>query len=164
MWLNVLLDKEKLGRPAAFFASIKAPEKAQGCILPLFFGAVDACVVDEVNLNLAKEMNPQLESLRVVARSRPLIEGLVAIPAETRPYRQELIDGMLGLNQDARGRQLLMVFDTERLVRIQPGDLDAAREIWRDYSRLSGSAFRSQAGGQALALESDRAARVQESH
>jgi phosphonate transport system substrate-binding protein len=139
IWLEVLLGKEKLGRAAAFFASIKVLDKPQACILPVFFGSVDACVVDEVNLNLAKEMNPQLGRLAVVARSRPMVEGLVGVPSEARPGQKELMEGMLGLNRDPRGRQMLMVFKTDRLVRLQPGDLDSARELWRDYGRLAGS-------------------------
>jgi ABC-type phosphate/phosphonate transport system substrate-binding protein len=131
-WLDVLLGKEQLGRAASFFASIKAPDKAQACILPLFFGAVDACVVDEINLNLAKEMNPQLGQLRVLARSRPLIESVIATPAAPFPYQKELIDAILSLHENSRGRQLLMVLKTDRLVRIQPGDLEPARELWRD--------------------------------
>jgi phosphonate transport system substrate-binding protein len=135
-WLDVLLGKEKLGRAASFSASIKAPDKAQACILPLFFGTVDACVVDEVNLNVAKEMNPQLGQLKVLARSRPMIESVIATPAEPHPYQKELIDAILSLHENPRGRQLLMVFKTDRIVRIQPGDLDSARELWRDYYRL----------------------------
>ena len=138
-WLDVLLSQDKLERATSFFASIKEPDKPQACILPLFFGAVDACVVDEVNLNLAKEMNPQLGKLRVLARSRPMIESVIAMPTQPHPYRKELMDGMLSLHQDPRGRQLLMVLKTDRFVPIQPGDLDSARELWRDYDRLPGS-------------------------
>jgi phosphonate transport system substrate-binding protein len=138
-WLDVLLGKEQLGRAASFFASIKAPDKAQACILPLFFGTVDACVVDEINLNVAKEMNPQLGQLRVLARSRPMIESVIATPVEPHPFQKELIDAMLALHMDPRGRQLLMVFKTDRLVRIQPGDLEPARELWTAYARLPGS-------------------------
>ena len=143
-WLDVLLGKEKLGRASSFFASIKAPDKAQACILPVFFGTVDACVVDEVSLNMAKEMNPQLGQLRALARSRPLIECVIAVPAEPHPYQKELIDTMLSLHEGPRGRQLLMVFQTDRLVRIRPGDLDSARELWRDYHRLPGPAAESE--------------------
>ena len=139
VWLDVLLGKEKLGRAASFFASIKVPAKPQACILPVFFGTVDACVVDEVNLNLAKEMNPQLGQLRVLARSRPMIESVIAVPAEPLPFQKETIDGMLSLHEDPGGRQLLLVFKTDRLVPIQPGDMDSARELWRDYYRLPGS-------------------------
>jgi phosphonate transport system substrate-binding protein len=138
-WLEVLLHKEKLPRAAIFFNSLKAAPKPQACILRVFFGTADACVVDDVNLNLAQEMNPQLGQLRVLARSRPMIESVIGVPAGPYSYRNEVIDNMLSLHEDARGRQLLMVFKTDRLVRIQPGDLDSARELWRDYWRLSGS-------------------------
>lgn len=138
-WLDVILAKEKLGRAATFLGSVKTPDKAQACILPLFFGSVDACIIDETSLNLAKEMNPQLGHLSVLARSRPMIESLLAMPVEPFPYQQELIDSMLSLHENPRGRQLLTVFKTGRMVRIQPGDFDSARELWRDYSRLPGS-------------------------
>jgi ABC-type phosphate/phosphonate transport system substrate-binding protein len=137
-WLEVLLGKEKLGRAVPFFGSVSAAAKPQACILPVFFGSADACVVDEVNLHLAEEMNPQLGQLRVLARSRPMVEGVIAVPAEPHPYQKELVDSMLSLHEDPRGRQLLMVFKTDRLVRIQPGDLDSARELWKAYSRLMG--------------------------
>ena len=162
-WLEVLLGKEKLGRAPSFFASVKSVDKPQGCILPVFFGAADACVVDEINLDLAKEMNPQLGRLRVLARSRPMIESVIAVPAEPHPRQEELVDEMLILHQDPRGRQLLMVFKTERIVRLQPGDLDAARELWRDYYRLPGvSPHRSAVFGPAA--ESNPADRGKERH
>jgi phosphonate transport system substrate-binding protein len=162
-WLDVLLGKEQLGRAVSFFASIKAPDEAQACILPLFFGTVDACVVDEINLNVAKEMNPQLGQLRVLARSRPMIESVIATPTELHPFQKELIDAMLSLHEDPRGRQLLMVFKTDRLVRIQPGDLEPARELWTAYARLPGSPPHRPAGsGPAPAAESNPADRGKE--
>jgi phosphonate transport system substrate-binding protein len=136
MWLEVLLAKGNLGRASSFFSSFKTTEKSQECVLPLFFGKVDACVVGEPDLNLAKEMNPQLGRLRVLARSRPMVEGVLATPVEPTPGRKELIDAILGLNLDPRGRQVLQLFRTERVVRIQPGDLDSARELFADYRRL----------------------------
>lgn len=140
VWTDVLLGKEKLGRAASFFASIKATDKAQACTLPLFFGSVDACVVDEINLNLAKELNPQLGELKVLARSRPIIETVIALPADPIPFQKDLLDTMLSLHESARGRQVLMVFKTQRLLRIDTADLDVARELWVDYYRLPGAA------------------------
>jgi ABC-type phosphate/phosphonate transport system substrate-binding protein len=139
-WIEVMLGREKLGRAATYFASVKLPEKAQACILPLFFGSVDACVVDETSLNLAKELNPQLGSLKALARSRPMVETVIATPVEPYPLQKELIDALLTLHESVRGRQILTVFGTGRLTRLQAGDLDAARELWRDYYRLPGSA------------------------
>jgi phosphonate transport system substrate-binding protein len=162
-WLEVLLGKEQLGRAASFFASIKAPDKAQACILPLFFGTADACVVDEINLNVAKEMNPQLGQLRVLARSRPMIESVIATPVEPHPFQKELIDAILSLHMDPRGRQLLMVFKTDRVVRIQPGELEPARELWTAYARLPGSPPNRPAGfGGAEAAERSQPGRGKE--
>jgi len=164
VWIDVLLGKEKLGRAASFFGSIKAADKPQACILPLFFGKLDACVVDEVNLDLAKEMNPQLGQLKVLARSRPMIESVIALPVEPGPYQQEMIDSILSLHEDPRGRQLLMVFKTERIVRLQPGDLDSARELWRDYYQLPGSSPHRAGAGPAPAMVGEQAGRGKESH
>ena len=157
-WLDVVLSKEKLGRATSFFASVQSTDKAQSCILPLFFGAVDACVVDEISLALATEMNPQLGRLRVLAKSRPLIELLVCTPVERAFYHKELIDGLLSLHEDPRGRQMLTVFRTDRLVPIQPGDIDSSRELWRDYNRLAGSPQHGAMGSASLAggNEADR--------
>lgn len=138
-WLEVVLANEKLGRAAQFFGSVKTAVKPQACILSVFFGTADTCVVDEVNLSLAQEMNPQLAKLKLLARSRPMIESVVGVPEVPHPDQKELIDSMLSLDKDPKGRQLLMVFKTDRLVRIQPGDLDSARDLWRDYGRLNGS-------------------------
>jgi len=136
-WLEVLLSREHLDRADQFFGSIKTAAKAQNCILPLFFGTVDACVVDETSMNLARELNPQLNQLRVLARSRPMLDCIVATSAlHPYPYHQELVDAMLNLHHDARGRQLLMVFKVDRLIRIEPADFDSARELWREYERL----------------------------
>jgi ABC-type phosphate/phosphonate transport system substrate-binding protein len=136
VWLEVLLNQGKLGRAASFFASIKLADKPQSCVLPLFFGTVDACVVDRDDLDLAIEMNPQLRKLKTLARSGLLIDSVLAMPVEPHPYRKELVETMLTLQDDPRGRQMLMVFKSDRLVAVQPGDLEAARELWKAYNRL----------------------------
>lgn len=138
-WIEVLLNKEKRGRAETFFGAFKESETAQRCILPVFFGSADACVVDEINLQTASEMNPQLGKLQVIERSRPMIEQLVATPVEPHPYRKELLEAMLTLHENPRGRQLLLILRADRLAPVQPGDLDAARELWKDYGRLTGA-------------------------
>jgi ABC-type phosphate/phosphonate transport system substrate-binding protein len=138
-WVDVLLGKGKLGRAASFFASIKVPPTAQGCILKVFSGAADACVVDEIDLQLAMEMNPQLARLRTIARSRPMLESLIVTPIEPHPYHKELFDALLTLHENPRGRQMLMVLKADRLLPILPADLESARELWRDFERLPGS-------------------------
>jgi ABC-type phosphate/phosphonate transport system substrate-binding protein len=129
-WLEVTMARGRLGRASYFFTTTKQAKQPQECVLPLFFGKVDACL---------REMNPQLETLQVVARATSLIECLIAMPVAPHPYRQELLDAILALHSSPRGRQLLMVFKTGRLVRIAPGDLDAARAVWTEYRALAGA-------------------------
>ncbi len=135
-WMDLLLAKQKLGRAASFFRTAKAVSKPQDCVLPLFFGRADACIVDEVNLDLLKEMNPQLGKLRVLARSAPLVDSVIAAPVKPHPYREEMVEAILGLHQHPRGKQLLMVFKTGRLLRIRSGDLDSARAFWKEHDDL----------------------------
>jgi ABC-type phosphate/phosphonate transport system substrate-binding protein len=137
-WLELTLAKERLGRATSFLGATKAVSNPQECVLPLFFGRVDACVVDEVNLELLKEMNPQLGKLRVLARSVPLVDSVIAAPVKPHPYRRELLEAILGLHQHPRGRQLLMVFKTGKLITIRPGDLDSARAFWAEHGKLVG--------------------------
>jgi hypothetical protein len=96
--------------------------------------------VDEVNFNMAKEMNPQLGQPRVLARSRPMIGSVIATSVEPFPGRIDVIDAILALHTDPHGYQLLQLFKTERVVRIQPGDLDSARALYSEYHRLPASA------------------------
>lgn len=136
MWLDLALDEQRLGRVSTFLGSAKRAEKPQECVLGAFFGKVDACLVDETNFELLKEMNPQLGQLRMMAKSAPLVEMVIAIPVVRHPHQQELLQAALELHQSARGKQILMVFKTSRLVRASRADFDAVRALWSAHSRL----------------------------
>jgi len=138
MWLDLTLDQQRLGRASAFFATARRAEKPQECVLGVFFGKVDACLVDETNFELLKEMNPQLAQLRPLTKSAPLVEMVIAIPVIQHPYQQELLQAALELHQSARGKQILMVFKTSRLVRASRSDFDTVRALWSAYSSLRG--------------------------
>jgi hypothetical protein len=76
-----------------------------------------------------------------------------------------MMDAMLSLHENPRGRQLLLVFKTDRLVPIQPGDLDSGRELWHDYGRLAGSApNRPASSASAPAVAGNQVDRGQEGH
>lgn len=138
MWLDLALDEQRLGRASTFFAGARRAEKPQECVLAVFFGKVDACLVDETNFELLKEMNPQLAQLRPLGKSMPLVEMVIAIPVIRHPFQQELLQAALELHQSARGKQILMVFKTSRLVRASRSDFDTVRALWSAYARLRG--------------------------
>lgn len=134
-WTTVLLAEGRLGRPGDFFGPIEETAQASSCVLSLFFGKAGACVVDEINWGILRELNPQLSStLTVLARSPKILEGLVAMPLEPRhPQRDKLISGLLNLQQDPGGQQILIFFRSGPLIRSDPAAVAATREFWRRY-------------------------------
>jgi hypothetical protein len=134
-WTTVLLAEGRLGRPGDFFGPIEETAQASSCVLSLFFGKAGACVVDEINWGILRELNPQLSSaVTVLARSPKLLEGLVAMPLEPRhPHRDRLIAGLMNLYNDPGGRQILLLFASGPLIRPEPVPLAVTREFWRRY-------------------------------
>jgi ABC-type phosphate/phosphonate transport system substrate-binding protein len=137
-WTTVLLSQSRLGRPEDFFGQIEETAQASSCVLPVFFGKAGACVVDEINWGLLRELNPQLGSaLSVDARSPKILEGLVAMPLEPRhPQRDRLITGLLNLSQDPSGQQILILFRSGPLIPPDAAAIAGTRELWRQYVRV----------------------------
>lgn len=138
-WLDVTMAKAGLGRAASYIGTRTPAARPQDCVLPLFFGRADACVVDELSFELLKEMNPQLSRLRVIARSERIIETVIARPIEPHPYLADLWDATLSLHLNPRGRQVLTVFKIGRLSRMAPEHMAASRRLWQEYRKLNGS-------------------------
>jgi ABC-type phosphate/phosphonate transport system substrate-binding protein len=136
VWLETLLAENRLGRAASFFGSVEIGYRASACVLPLFFGKIDACVVDTRNWESIKELNPQLGRLRVAARSEALLEGLIAMPIEPHLYQSELIDSILNLHKTPAGEQLCMVFKTGTLVRVGREPFESVRVLCNRYRRI----------------------------
>jgi hypothetical protein len=136
VWLETLLAENRLGRAATFFGSVEIGYRASACVLPLFFGKIDACVVDFANLESLKELNPQLGRLHVAARSEGLVEGLIAMPVQPHPYQSELIDSILNLHKTPAGEQLGVVFKTGPLMRVGSEPFESVRALCGRYRRL----------------------------
>jgi ABC-type phosphate/phosphonate transport system substrate-binding protein len=136
-WLELVLAGERLPPASQFFASVEDVTKASNCVLPLFFGRVEACVIDSRNFDLMREMNPQLNRLKVIGQSTPILEGLLAMPSKPAyPYKKEFVDALVDIHKDPAGAQMIMLFKTGRLVRATDSDFETAKEMWRDYQRL----------------------------
>ncbi len=136
VWLETLLAEDRLGRASGFFSSLDVGNRASSCVLSLFFGKIDACVVDSGNWESMKELNPQLGRLRVVAGSEALVEGVLALPAQPHPYQSELIASILNLHKTAGGEQLGVAFKTGALIRVGKETFDSVRALRSRYRRL----------------------------
>jgi ABC-type phosphate/phosphonate transport system substrate-binding protein len=138
-WLESLLTNPQPGGAKALFGSVKTTYRASNCVLPLFFGKADACVVDSLSFDLLKELNPQLGKLKVIARSEALIEGMVALPNEASPFRRELVESLLELHKDPDGEQLATMFRVGPMVPVPPTALENVRRLYQRLNQLPGA-------------------------
>lgn len=142
MWTETLLAENGLDRAHRFFGSVKTTYQASSCVLPLFFGSAEACVVDGEGWELVKELNPQLGRLKILASSEPFLEGVIAMPVQPHPYRDEMVRGILDLHTTPAGGQLATVFRTGPLVRVGNGELESLRRLLERYRLIEGGAGR----------------------
>ena len=106
VWLETLLAENRLGRAASFFGSVEIINRPSPCVLPLFVGKIDACIVSSGNFESFKELNSQFGRLSVVAHSEALLESLIAMPTQPQhPYRREVIDSILNRHKTTASEQ-----------------------------------------------------------
>jgi len=137
VWLDTLLTEHRLGVHSAFFESVTLTYRPSTCVLPLYFGKIDACVVDSESWDTVRELNPQLSKLKVVAKSEGLVEGVVAFAMQPHPYRQEIMDALLDLHRTAAGQQMTVLFRTGPLRRARKEDYEPVRNLLQRHSRLN---------------------------
>jgi len=136
-WIATLLAQNHLGRAETFFGPSEISTKASNCILPLFFGRVDACVVSSGDWEVAKEMNPQLgKQLKILAQSSPVLDGVSALPRKPSAHRQQIIATTLTMHSYPAGSQILAVFKSGPMIAYRPEYLDSTRKFWDDYIQI----------------------------
>jgi phosphonate transport system substrate-binding protein len=145
-WIETMLAAQRARPTAEFFASVALGHKPSACVLPVFFGRLDACVVDSNNFELLKELNPQLARLRVLARSEPVVEGVIAMHARPHPYREELIAALHELHKDPAGAQMVLLFKTGPLVAAKQSDLETTLALWEKSLRAASGKARAATG------------------
>jgi ABC-type phosphate/phosphonate transport system substrate-binding protein len=120
----------------AFFESFEPTAKAANCVLPLFFAKIQACVVDGMDWEILKELNPQLgNKLKILAQSAPVLDGVVAFTKVVTEYRQIISDNLLQMHKDSLGVQILSALRSGPLIPYRPEYPDSTREFWKRYER-----------------------------
>ncbi len=140
LFLDTLLMQANLPPCGRFFAVTQEKTKDSQAILDVFFGRTDVCVVADASYRTMTEMNPQVGlKLRVIGES----PGLISTVAFFRPdwpleYKTKAIKAMSSeYKNHERGKQIMLLFNIERMDVIDEGDLDSLRKLVADYNRLS---------------------------
>ncbi len=131
-WLRSLLKQHNLGTMESFFGSIKIENDPMSAILPVFFGQRDAGLITAGKFELMAELNPQLNKMRTIAISRPLLCGITSVNLrgwDSPATEQDFIDAMLELHLSPAGQQILNLFKTDQIAVYRPQYMDAVRKI-----------------------------------
>jgi ABC-type phosphate/phosphonate transport system substrate-binding protein len=139
MWIEVLLQEDGLGRADRFFGSVNSAFTPSAAALPVFFGKVGAGVIDRASFEVMKEMNPQIGSrLQVLAMSPPLVTGILCINKRPISFREDLMQGLRDLHKTPAGKQILMVFKSDRMKPLDSEDLERVRTLCAKYRLITG--------------------------
>jgi len=134
---TALLAESHLGSTGTFFASFESTTKPANCILPLFFAKIQACVIDGHDWDLLKELNPQLgRTLKILAQSEPILDGIVAFTKVPMPYRERILASLLQMHKDPLGNQIISALRSGPLIPYRPEFLDSTRAFWKRYERI----------------------------
>jgi ABC-type phosphate/phosphonate transport system substrate-binding protein len=130
-WLDHLLSIKGLSKKEKYFKEIENSEKSLTSILKVYFGQADACIISESNLNLAIELNPQLDSdFTTLEISKPIVRAILAQRTfKTEENKKILLDNLLSLNKTTEGKQILMLFKVDKLIPYKDEFLDSSYDI-----------------------------------
>ncbi len=147
-WLDSLLLAEHFEIKEVFFSKLEAVNKPANAVLPVFFGAKPACLVDNAAFQIMSELNPQVGSnLVIMASSVPYLENITCISRPGWPSehaRQDLIKAIAELHLEPNGRQILELFKLDQMTPFKDEYLNTARHLQHDIAALPGNQARSQ--------------------
>jgi ABC-type phosphate/phosphonate transport system substrate-binding protein len=137
-WLEELLGKQALAPPEMFFSRVTPVIKTSQTVLPVFFHQSDACVVTRQGFALMGELNPQVtKQLRVLATSPQLVPHLTCFRAGFDPsLKEKIVAAVTEANNTTAGRQLMTIFQYDRIEERPLSKLQSTRELLAACARL----------------------------
>lgn len=137
-WLDALLIQEGLAPLAQLAGRVTTLPNLTQALLPIFFGQADACLITRRAFATMTELNPQLGAqLRILAASEPMVPAVFAFRRDyAPPFLEQLLAGIRELHETPAGRQVLLVFNSERIGHYPETALDSALELIALHRRL----------------------------
>lgn len=138
-WLSSLLSAGGLDSPQTFFSSLVKKTKPTQAVLPVFFGQAEACLTTNASFLTMGELNPQVSlKLRPLATSPDLVTTMYAYRRDWKGLDRDLITRALeDLRSSPGGRQILTMFQSDRLVASKSNCLDSALAILARVERAA---------------------------
>jgi hypothetical protein len=137
-WIETLLAANGLPPADAFFGQFTLVAKPAKVALPVFFRQEEACVVTRHSLDVLGELNPQVAAqLRILAVSPEVVPAITCFRGDIEPGEADRIAAAVCIShQLPAGKQVMNIFQSDR-VELQPSSrLDSTRALWAAYLRL----------------------------
>jgi ABC-type phosphate/phosphonate transport system substrate-binding protein len=139
VWLNVLLGKES-GRPAVeSLGRIHATSKPTQAVMGVFFRQFDGAVVTRGSYDTCRALNPQIDrNLAVIAASKSLLNQINCLSTTLSPrLKQTISSAAQTMNETSVGRQMMTLFQIDRVILFNPSHLAGLEELLRERDRLT---------------------------
>jgi ABC-type phosphate/phosphonate transport system substrate-binding protein len=145
-WLETLLAASNFEPPDRFFGRAKSSTQVSQVILPVYFGSAGACLAPRHAFDLMSELNPQLrQKLETIAVSPKLISALIGLHKDSGgEIKRRMREVLAGMSGSPRGRQILTLFQCQRLDTVDSSRLRGSIDLQAAYDRLKA---RRQGGG-----------------
>lgn len=120
------------------FLDLSTEKRGISVLHRVFFGQAAAALVPLDSLHTALALNPQIAGrVRSLQEWRLRATTFGMIPAHTAPdYRARVLDAAMQVSGTVRGRQMLDLFKTERMLPVTEVDLQPFWRLARDYKNL----------------------------
>ena len=138
MFLNTQLLKSKLSEAKGFFSEIQEKSKESQVLLSVFFGQSDACLVTDASYKTMAELNPQIgQKTKIIVTSTELSEIVNFMQKKLdEGAKEKIIQASMRLKETERGKQMLILFNTDGVVRASDEKLETAIQLLAEYEKL----------------------------
>lgn len=138
VWLDVELSKHTLPPTTELLGSILKFPKPAKVVLPVFFGQADACLVTRRAYDTMVELNPEVgRQLSIIATSPICIAALFGLRSDyPSGLKEKTIRAFAGLHQTSHGRQLLALFQTEKIIECPISSFENSLALLDEHARL----------------------------
>lgn len=138
IWVNVLLRRNGIREGSACFCRVKEYTKASKAIMGVFFRQADATVVSRGTFETCRALNPQLgEELVILAESPSLMGNITCLSLSiSAPFRSAIENAALHLHENSVGKQILTLFQIDRVIRFKGADLAGVEELLAEQARM----------------------------
>jgi ABC-type phosphate/phosphonate transport system substrate-binding protein len=135
MWLDTMLLERSLPESAYFFKSIKRGIKTSQIVLPVFFGQLDVCIIQQYAYKTLIALNPQLgQELTTQFNSPGFLLTIIVFRKDLEEDIQKVILEVSDAITDyPEGRQMMMLLRMSRFSRFKPGYLNNIEKLYEKH-------------------------------